>query len=73
MLKIVVDSEARQILGVHAIGRQAAEVVNTVALAIKSDTTIDELIEIIFVHPSPAEAIQAVLSSSEFSPRMVDL
>jgi pyruvate/2-oxoglutarate dehydrogenase complex dihydrolipoamide dehydrogenase (E3) component len=63
MLKILVDSASRQILGIHAIGRHAAEVVNTAALAIKSVTTIDELSEIIFVHPSPSEAIQAVLSA----------
>jgi dihydrolipoamide dehydrogenase len=59
MLKILVDSESRQILGLHAIGRHAAELVNTAALAIKSGITIDQLSEIIFVHPSPIEAIQS--------------
>ena len=59
MLKILVDSESRQILGLHAIGRHAAELVNTAALAIRSRITIDQLSEIIFVHPSPVEAIQS--------------
>jgi Pyridine nucleotide-disulphide oxidoreductase, dimerisation domain len=59
MLKILVDSESRQILGLHAIGRHAAELVNTAALAISSGITIDQLSEIIFVHPSPIEAIQS--------------
>ena len=59
MLKILVDSESRQILGLHAIGRHAAELVNTAALAIQSGITIDQLSEIIFVHPSPIEAIQS--------------
>ena len=59
MLKILVDSASRQILGLHAIGPHAAELVNTAALAIQSGITIDQLSEIIFVHPSPIEAIQS--------------
>jgi pyruvate/2-oxoglutarate dehydrogenase complex dihydrolipoamide dehydrogenase (E3) component len=58
-LKMLVDSESRQILGLHAIGRHAAELVNTAALAIQSGITIDQLNEVIFVHPSPIEAIQS--------------
>ena len=59
MLKILVDSESRQILGLHALGPHATELVNTAALAIRSEITIDQLSEIIFVHPSPIEAIQS--------------
>jgi pyruvate/2-oxoglutarate dehydrogenase complex dihydrolipoamide dehydrogenase (E3) component len=59
MLKILVDSESRQIRGLHAIGPHAAELVNAAALAIRSGITIDQLSEIIFVHPSPIEAIQS--------------
>jgi len=59
MLKILVDSESRQILGLHAIGPHAVELVNAAALAIRSGITIDQLSEIIFVHPSPIEAIQS--------------
>ena len=58
MFKILVDAESRKILGVHAIGHHAAEVVNTAALAIRSETTIEDLDEITFVHPSAAEAMQ---------------
>jgi pyruvate/2-oxoglutarate dehydrogenase complex dihydrolipoamide dehydrogenase (E3) component len=60
MLKILVDAESRQILGLHAIGPHAAELVNAAALAIRSGITIDQLSEIIFVHPSPIEAIQSL-------------
>jgi pyruvate/2-oxoglutarate dehydrogenase complex dihydrolipoamide dehydrogenase (E3) component len=59
MLKVLVDSESRQILGLHAIGRHASELVNTATLAIRSGITVDQLSEIIFVHPSPIEAIQS--------------
>jgi pyruvate/2-oxoglutarate dehydrogenase complex dihydrolipoamide dehydrogenase (E3) component len=58
MLKIVVEVESRKILGVHAIGHHAAEVVNTAALAIKSGTTIEDLSEMTFVHPSATETMQ---------------
>jgi dihydrolipoamide dehydrogenase len=56
--KILVDAESRKILGVHAIGHHAAELVNTAALAIRSETTIEELDEITFIHPSVTEAMQ---------------
>ena len=58
MLKILVEAESRQILGVHAIGHYAAEMVNTAALAIRSGTTIEDLSEITFVHPSASETMQ---------------
>jgi len=58
MLKILVEAESRQILGVHAIGRHSAELVNTAALAIRSGMTIEDLSEITFVHPSAPETMQ---------------
>jgi dihydrolipoamide dehydrogenase len=64
LLKIVVEAESRKILGVHAIGHHAAEVVNTAALAIRSGTTIEDLSEITFVHPSATETMQ--LCSANF-------
>jgi dihydrolipoamide dehydrogenase len=60
-LKILVEAGSRQILGVHAIGHHAAELVNTAAIAIRSGITIEELSEITFVHPSLAETIQECL------------
>lgn len=60
-LKILGEAESRQILGLHAIGHHAAELVNTVALAIRAGMTIEDLSEVTFVHPSPAETIQECL------------
>jgi dihydrolipoamide dehydrogenase len=57
-LKIVVEAKSRKILGVHAIGHHAAEVVNIAALAIRSGTTIEDLRDITFVHPSATETMQ---------------
>ena len=58
MLKILLQSESRQILGVHVIGHQAAEIVNFVSVAIRSELTLEELLQVPLVHPSTAEAIQ---------------
>jgi dihydrolipoamide dehydrogenase len=58
MLKILLQVESRQILGVHAIGHQAAEIVNFASVAIRSEMTLEELLQVPLVHPSTAEAIQ---------------
>ena len=63
MLKILVQSESRQILGVHAVGHQAAEIVNFVSVAIQSELNLEELMQVPLVHPSTAEAIRECAKS----------
>jgi dihydrolipoyl dehydrogenase len=58
MLKILLRAESRQILGVHAIGHQATEIVNFVSAAIRSELTFEKLLQVPLVHPSTAEVIQ---------------
>ena len=58
--KILADTQSRLILGAHAIGRHAADLVNTAAFAMSTGTTIDDLGKITFVHQSAAETIQAL-------------
>jgi len=58
MLKILLQAESRQILGVHAVGHQATEIVNFVSAAIRSELTLDKLLQVPLVHPSTAEVIQ---------------
>jgi dihydrolipoamide dehydrogenase len=58
MLKILLQAESRQILGVHAIGPQAAEIVNFASVAMRSEMTLEDLLQVPLVHPSTAEAIQ---------------
>jgi pyruvate/2-oxoglutarate dehydrogenase complex dihydrolipoamide dehydrogenase (E3) component len=65
MLKILVEAESRQILGVHAIGHHAEELVNTAALAIRSGTTIEDLSEMTF-HPSAVETMQIMRGKARF-------
>jgi hypothetical protein len=58
LLKILIQSESRQIYGVHVIGRQAAEIVNLASVAIRCQLTLEQLLQIPLVHPSATEAIQ---------------
>jgi len=62
-LKILIQSESRQISGVHVIGRQAAEIVNLASVAIRCQLTLEQLLEIPLVHPSATEAIQECATS----------
>jgi dihydrolipoamide dehydrogenase len=58
MLKVLIRAQSREILGVHAVGHQAAEIVNFVSVAIRSGLTLEEVLQVPLVHPSTAEAIQ---------------
>jgi dihydrolipoamide dehydrogenase len=62
-LKILIQSESRQIFGVHVIGRQAAEIVNLASVAIRCQLTLEQLLEIPLVHPSATEALQESATS----------
>ncbi|HZC58923.1 MAG TPA: NAD(P)/FAD-dependent oxidoreductase, partial [Chthoniobacterales bacterium] len=44
MLKVLIRAESREILGVHAVGHQAAEIVNFVSVAIRSGLTLEEVL-----------------------------
>ena len=63
LIKILIQSESRQIYGVHAIGRQAAEIVNLGSVAIRCQLTLEQLLQIPLVHPSATEAIQECAKS----------
>ena len=63
MLKILIQSESREIFGVHVIGRQAAEIVNLASVAIRCQLTLEQLLQIPLVHPSATEAIQECVKS----------
>ncbi len=57
-MKILLRAGSRQILGVHVVGHQAAEIVNFVSVGIRSALTLEDLLQVPLVHPSTAEAFQ---------------
>ena len=57
MIKLIVRPSDRQILAVHMVAPRAADLVQTLVPALKKGLSVDELREIIPIHPSTGEEI----------------
>ncbi|MGB3298070.1 MAG: NAD(P)/FAD-dependent oxidoreductase [Phormidesmis sp.] len=57
MIKLIVRSSDQQILGVHMVAPRAADLVQALVPALKKGLSVDELREIIPIHPSTGEEI----------------
>jgi dihydrolipoamide dehydrogenase len=58
---LVTDEDNPKILGMRAIGEHASSAIQAVALMIGTETTIDQLADMIHPHPSIVEGIQEAL------------
>ncbi len=56
-VKIVAEEKYKEILGVHIIGPGATDLISEGALALKLETTLEELAETIHAHPTLGEAV----------------
>jgi dihydrolipoamide dehydrogenase len=56
-VKIVADKKYDEVLGVHMIGPRATELVAEATVALRLESTVEELIRTIHAHPTMAEAI----------------
>jgi dihydrolipoamide dehydrogenase len=56
-VKIVADKKYDELLGVHMIGPRATELVAEATVALRLESTVEELIRTIHAHPTFAEAI----------------
>ena len=56
-VKIVVDKKYDEVLGVHMIGPRSTELVAEATLALRLESTVEELIRTIHAHPTMAEAV----------------
>ncbi|MFJ6117557.1 FAD-dependent oxidoreductase [Streptomyces sp. NPDC092129] len=63
LMKFVVDAETDEILGAALLSVDAQELVNTVALAMRSGVTASGLRDAIWTHPSSTEAFNEVLAT----------
>lgn len=63
MMKFVVDAETDEILGAALLSVDGQELINTVALAMRTGTTASTLRDAIYTHPSSTEAFNEVLAS----------
>lgn len=55
MIKLVVDGNSQQVLGAHMLGENAAEIIQTLGVAIRQGITKQDLNETIGIHPTTAE------------------
>ena len=56
-VKIVADKASDAVLGIHMIGSRSTELVAEATLAVRLESTVEELIRTIHAHPTMAEAI----------------
>jgi dihydrolipoamide dehydrogenase len=56
-VKIVADRKYDELLGVHMIGPRSTELVAEATVALRLESTVEELIRTIHAHPTFAEAI----------------
>ena len=65
LVKIISDSKYGEILGAHIVGPRASELINEVALLMQSEMTVQEVIKMVFGHPTFSEAIYEAFSDIE--------
>lgn len=68
MVKIIMESGTRKLLGVHIIGPQATNIIAEAAMALKLGCTAEQLAETIHAHPTLSEAIMEAAESALGSP-----
>jgi dihydrolipoamide dehydrogenase len=56
-VKIVAEKKYDQVLGVHMVGLRSTELVAEAAIALRLESTVEELIRTIHAHPTMAEAV----------------
>jgi len=52
MYKVIIDNKTDKILGIHILGHNAPEVINTFALAVKFGHTVKELKSVLWAYPT---------------------
>jgi dihydrolipoamide dehydrogenase len=57
LVKIVAEKKYDEVLGVHMIGPRATELVAEATLALRLESTVEELIRTIHAHPTMSEAV----------------
>src|SRR5690606_5638888 len=62
MLKIVVDGESDKILGIHIFADEAGEMIQVLAIAVRSGATMRDFTSVMAVHPTIGEEIVGMLT-----------
>lgn len=62
-VKMIIDKKSNRIIGVHAIGELAADIIHEAVLAIQYDLTVDDISNTIHIYPTMSEAIKLTAQS----------
>ncbi|TJX68906.1 dihydrolipoyl dehydrogenase [Soehngenia saccharolytica] len=57
IVKIIIDSNTKEVLGMHIAGLNATELIEIGGLAVRLEATANELVSMIFAHPTVSESI----------------
>lgn len=60
LIKIIVHKENQQVLGAHMVGEHAADIIQSLGVAIKKGITKQDLVEAIGIHPTTAEELMTL-------------
>jgi mercuric reductase len=63
LVKIVINDETKQIVGMHILAPHAADLIHEGVLAVKNRLTIDEIIDTVHVFPTLSESIKLAAQS----------
>ena len=55
LMKLIVDSKTQKVIGAHIVGKDSAEIMQGIAIAIKCGATKKDFDQTIGIHPSSAE------------------
>ncbi len=65
LYKLVFEPASRRVLGIHVVNRNASDIVQALAVALKMGVTIDELAEVHHTYPSLGEGIKAAAEKAQ--------
>jgi mycothione reductase len=60
-VKLVADSNSRQLLGAHIMGPQASILIQALVQGMKYGQTVDEMAQVIYIHPAMTEVVEQTL------------
>ena len=61
--KVILDGT--RVTGVHMLGNPCSEIITAAAIAITQGCTVEELLKVVFPHPTVSEILKETLCSSE--------
>ena len=63
LVKMVIDDEGKQIIGLHILAPHAADLIHEGVLAVKNKLTIDDIIDTVHVFPTLSESVKLAAQS----------